>query len=136
MRGEIIIGKQTATAATSETPAALLTGTDAYYVRNFNGAYFYFLQNICNWHHQLGVKYDWYDPNTDVKGNDIGKAGTNTNATDIKYSTLGFGYIYYINENVKLVVWYDRVMNETTQVTGYATDVKDDVFTCRLQFRF
>ena len=136
LRGEYIFGTQTATTNTSETPAALLTGNEGYYIRHFNGAYFYLLQNIFNPHHQLGVKYDWYDPNTKVQKDDIGKAGTTINATDIKYSTLGFGYIYYMNENLKLVLWYDKIINEKTQLTGYTTDLKDDVLTCRLQFRF
>jgi hypothetical protein len=136
LRGEFITGTQTATLATSETPPALLTGTDGYYIRKFNGAYFYLLQNIFNPHHQLVIKYDWYDPNTAVKKDDIGKAGTNLNASNIKYSTWGFGYIYYINDNLKALFWYDKVINEKTQLSGYTTDVKDDLFTCRLQFRF
>ena len=136
LRGEFIAGKQTASATSSETPGALFTGTDGYYVRNFNGAYFYFLQHLGSTKHQVGIKYDWYDPNTKVQTGEIGKAGTNINATNIKYSTLGFGYFYYITENAKLVLWYDRVTNEKTQLTGFTTDIKDDVFTCRLQFRF
>jgi hypothetical protein len=34
------------------------------------------------------------------------------------------------------MLWYDLIYNESTQLTGYKTDVKDNVFTCRLQFRF
>lgn len=136
LRAEFVMGTQTATESSSETPAALLNGTEGHYVRKFNGAYFYLLHNIINPHHQLGAKLDWYDANTDVKGNDIGKPGTNINATNIKYTTLGFGYIYYVTENLKLVLWYDRVMNEKTQLAGYTKDIKDDVLTCRLQFRF
>lgn len=136
LRAEYMFGTQTATAGNSETPAALLTGNEGYFIRKFNGAYFYLLQNIVNEHHQVLVKYDWYDPNTDVKNEDIGKAGTNINATDIKYSTLGFGYIYYVNENLKLVLWYDKITNEKTQLPGYIKDLKDNIFTCRLQFRF
>jgi len=136
LRAEYLTGTQTATAASSETPAALLSGVEGYYVRKFNGAYFYLLQNIFNTHHQLAVKYDWYDPNSKVKGDDIGKAGTTLSATDIKYSTLGFGYIHYVNENLKLVLWYEKITNEKTSLTGYTSDLKDDVFTCRLQFRF
>jgi hypothetical protein len=135
-RAEFVAGKQTASATSSETPGALFTGTEGYYIRKFNGAYFYFLQHLGSTHHQVGVKYDWYDPNTEVKRDDIGKAGSNQNAANIKYSTLGFGYIWYITENAKLVLWYDRIMNEKTQLTGYTSDVKDDVFTCRIQFRF
>jgi len=136
LRAEYMAGTQTASHLTSETPAALLTGTDAYYIRKFNGAYFYLLCNIINSHHQLVVKYDWYDPNTMVSKNEIGKAGTNFNAADIKYSTLGFGYNYYMNANVKLLLWYDLVKNERTALPGYTSDLKDDVLTCRLQFRF
>ncbi|CAN5883737.1 hypothetical protein BH11BAC4_BH11BAC4_00140 [soil metagenome] len=136
LRGEFMTGKQTATHATSETPAALLTGGDGYYTRNFNGAYFYLLCNIFNSHHQLGMKYDWYDPNSEVSKNEIGAPGTNFNAADIKYSTLGFGYIYYMNANVKLLIWYDLVKNEKTELPGYTKDLKDDMLICRLQFRF
>ena len=136
LRGEFISGTQTGTSISTETPGALLLGTDGLYIRKFNGAYFYFLQNIINTHHQLAVKYDWYDPNTAVKKEEIGKAGTKLNAFDIKYSTLGFGYIYYMNDNLKLVLWYDRVTNEKTLLPGFTKDVKDDIFTCRLQFRF
>jgi len=134
LRAEYWQGRQTATAGTTETPGSLLT--EPSYVRDFNGMFIYLLQNVGNTHHQLGVKYDWYDPNTHVTGTDIGKAGSNLSATDIKYSTLGFGYISYINENLKLVLWYDLVENEHTSLTGYTDDVKDNVFTCRLQFKF
>jgi hypothetical protein len=136
LRGEFMTGTQTGTSVTSETPAVLLTGSEAYFIRKFNGAYFYLLHNIFSKHHQLGIKYDWYDPNTNVSGNDIGKAGTNLNAANIRYNTLGFGYINYITDNVKLLLWYERVTNEKTQLTGFTDDVKDDMFTCRLQFRF
>jgi hypothetical protein len=134
LRAEYWQGTQTATATTSETPAALLT--EPSYTRRFNGAFIYLLHNIVSTHHQLGVKYDWYDPNTRVKGSDIGKPGSNLSATDIKYSTLGLGYIYYINDNLKLVLWYDMIKNESTQLAGYTSDLKDDLLTCRLQFRF
>jgi hypothetical protein len=136
LRGEFIAGKQSASAISSETPGVLFTGADGYYVRQFNGAYFYFLQHLGNIHHQIAIKYDWYDPNTDVKTDEMGKAGSNINAANIKYSTLGVGYIYYITENAKLVLWYDKITNEKTQLNGFTNDVKDNVFTCRLQFRF
>jgi hypothetical protein len=135
-RAEFIGGTQTATRLSSETPAALLTVADGYYLRKFNGAYFYFLCNIFNNRHQLGIKYDWYDPNTSVSKNDIGKAGTNLNAADIKFSTFGIGYNFYMNPNVKLLLWYDVVRNEKTLLPGYSSDIKDDIITCRLQFRF
>ena len=136
LRAEYISGKQTASSVSSETPGLAFTGTEGYYVRKFSGAYFYLLQNLGSTHHQIGLKYDWYDPNTEVKGIEIGSAGNNINAANIKYSTLGFGYLYYVSENVKLVLWYDKITNEKTRLSGFINDVKDNVFTCRLQFRF
>jgi hypothetical protein len=135
-RAEFIKGEQAGSVSSSETPGALFTGTEGYYIRKFNGAYLYFLQHLGSTKHQIGVKYDWYDPNTEVNTSDIGKAGSNINVVNIKYNTLGFGYIYYINANAKLVLWYDRITNENTQLTGFTSDIKDDMFTCRIQFKF
>ncbi|MEP6584488.1 MAG: porin [Ginsengibacter sp.] len=135
-RAEYITGKQTGLANTTETPPVLPDASGSYYIRRFDGAYFYFLQNFISRAHQLIIKYDWYDPNINVSKKDIGKTGNSLTNADIKFSTLGFGYIHYINENVKLMLWYDKVWNEQTQLTGYTADVKDDIFTCRLQFRF
>jgi hypothetical protein len=134
LRGEYWWGTQTATAGSSETPGALLN--EPYYIRQFNGAFFYLLQNIVNNKHQVGVKYDWYDPNTNVKGHEIGVNGNNIQAGDIRYDTWSVGYNYYINDNLKLMLWYDMVQNENTSLADYTGDLKDNIFTCRLQFRF
>jgi hypothetical protein len=137
LRAEYMTGTQTAFANSSETPAALpADNTTGFYVRKFNGAYFYLLQNIFTAKHQVVIKYDWYDPNTEVKEMEIGKTGSNINEANIKFSTLGFGYIHYINDNLKLVLWYDKVTNEKTHIPAYISDIKDNIFTCRLQFRF
>lgn len=138
-RAEYIGGQQTATASTSTTPGAYaLDGNGAIaplYTRSFNGAYFYFLQYLGSWHHQVLVKYDWYDPNTKVSGQQISKANGFSPA-DIRYNTLGIGYIHYINQYLKLVLYYSHPINEKTALTGYDKDLKDGVFTCRAQFSF
>lgn len=134
-RAEYVTGKQTGTAASAETPNALLTGFDGFHIRNFNGAYFYFLQHLFSEKYQLVLKYDWYDPNTKVSGNEIAP-NTGLSAANIKYSTFGGGIVYYMRENIKLVLYYARVKNEHTLLPGYTTDVSDNVFTGRLQFRF
>lgn len=134
LRGEYWWGTQTATNSNTETPGALLN--EPLYSRPFDGGFFCFLQNIVNTKHQLVVKYDWYDPNTRVKGKEIGIPGNNLTVADIKYSTLSMGYVQYVNPQLKLFLFYDRVWNESTGLSGYTTDVKDNVFTCRLQFRF
>jgi phosphate-selective porin len=99
-------------------------------------AVFIYLLHRFDKHHQLGVKYDWYDPNSNISNKEIGVSGSKTGAADIQYNTIGFGYISYINDNLKLVLWYDIVKNESTLVSGYESDKKDNVLTCRLQFRF
>ncbi len=136
LRGELIAGKQTATSNNTETPVDLLTGTEGFHIRDFNGAYFYLLQHIFSAKHQLLLKYDWYDPNTQVKGIEIGATGSNITATNIKYNTLGVGYIFYITPNVKTLLYYTMPENEKTQLPGFTSDVKDNVFTSRIQFRF
>jgi hypothetical protein len=138
-RGEYIRGQQTATATTSETPGTYpVNSTNVplpLYARSFDGAYFYFLQHLGSNRLQLVLKYDWYDPNKKVKGKDITAAKGFTPA-DIRYDTYGGGLVYYINAHVKATLYYDVVINEETDLAGYTTDLKDNVFTCRLQYRF
>jgi hypothetical protein len=135
-RFEYVNGTQTGTVNSSETPVALMSGRDGFYKRNFNGAYIYFLQHLSSLRHQLVVKYDWYDPNTKVKGNEIGATNTSFTAADIKYGTLNLGYNYAVTSMVKLSLFYAIVKNETTQLPGFTKDVKDNIFTTRLQFKF
>jgi hypothetical protein len=135
-RAEFILGQQTGTNTSSETPTTLLIGHEGYYVRKFNGAYFYYVQSLFSTRHQLVFKYDWYDPNSYVSGKEIGVPGSNLTAANIKYNTFGMGYVWYITENAKMVLYYARVMNEHTRLKGYESDVSDDVMTFRLQFRF
>jgi phosphate-selective porin len=94
------------------------------------------LQNIANPSWQLVLKYDWYDPNTAVKENEIGKPGANLTPADIKFSTLGMGITRHFNRNLKLMLYYDRVWNEATELPSYTSDIKDNVLTCRLQMAF
>lgn len=133
-RAEYWRGTQPGTASTTVNPGTLPAGPT--YIRQFDGAFLYFLQNIFNEKWELMVKYDWYDPNTKIKSNQIGKAGTNLNATDIKYSTLGTGLTYYFTETLKTLAYYSFVRNEKTALDGYREDLPDNVLTLRIQMRF
>ncbi|WP_229370061.1 porin [Fibrivirga algicola] len=137
-RAEYIQGIQTANKATTETPGIIPNPVSAptaspLYVRNFNGAYFYYLQHLGSEKHQFVAKYDWYDPNTQVAGKQLDSKFT---WADIRYSTIGLGYLYYINSNLKLVLWYDMPINEDTSLPGYETDAPDNLLTVRTQYRF
>ncbi|HEX7844400.1 MAG TPA: porin, partial [Chitinophagaceae bacterium] len=138
-RAEYWFGTQPGTSQSTSNPGTLPNSNGVpvpTYVRHFDGAFLLFLQNIVNKNHQLMIKYDWYDPNIRVKSKDIGKAGTNLTSADIKFSTLGIGYAYHLNPQTKLILYYDFVTNESTQMAGYTEDLKDNILTCRLQFRF
>lgn len=137
-RAEYISGLQTGTVGSSVTPGTYPTeGSMAapLYTREFNGAYFYYLQHIGSWKHQVILKYDWYDPNTQVAGKDIA-AINGFNDADVRFHTLGAGYMYYFNTNLKTVIWYEHPMNEQVGIPGYDRDLNDGVLTIRAQFSF
>ena len=143
IRAEYINGQQPGTSSTTTSPAAQPTVDN--YIRNFNGAYIYFLQNIWTTKNQLIFKYDWYDPNTDVEGDAIGKSVTapsgktfaKTGKQDIMYTTIGIGWAYRWDTNVKITAYYDMVTNETSvNQSGFTKDLKDNVFTLRVQYKF
>lgn len=138
-RAEYIRGVQTATASTSETPGSYpvtsTNGVQPLYIRNFDGVYFYYLQHLGINNLQFIAKYDWYDPNKNVKGKEVDAAKGFT-AADVRYNTLGFGFLYYINVHVKAFLYYDHITNEATNIAGYNKDLKDDILTFRLQYRF
>ena len=144
---------------TTATTTAIPSSSN-YYSRPFNGGYITFIQSIFQTKHEIVVKYDWYDPNTKVSGNQIGVGSTydskakkltnpaGTGLADVKYSTIGIGWIYHWNSNVKITAYYEMVKNETTNaaglnaslgttgVTALNKDQKDNVFTLRVQYRF
>ncbi|MCE1188701.1 MAG: porin [Ignavibacteria bacterium] len=133
LRGEYISGKQPGAAGSSSYHA--VGGGDTY-LRNFMGYYVTYVQNIGT-KNQFVIKYDVYDPNTDLSGDDIGLAANKSTAADIKYSTLGFGWIYHWDGNVKFTLYYDSVKNETSKnLSAFTDDLKDNVLTFRVQYSF
>lgn len=146
LRGEYIMGIQPGQSSSSNSPTTDFTSTSPdTYVRNFNGGYFIFIQSISHTPLTLIVKYDFYDPNTKISGNDIGKASITesainakaTNATDLKYTTFGLGLLYAVSTNVKFTCYYDMVKNETsTSLKNYKNDLSDNVWTIRMQYKF
>jgi hypothetical protein len=129
-----------ATAIGPFTPAATLGGP-ALYTRNVAGWYATWVQNLGS-RFQGVLRYDLYDPNTDVSGSDIGKAGSGLTASDISIGTLGYGLIYHWSGNLKLVAYYDMIMNEeadsaaTGGLAAWKKDLNDNMFTFRAQVKF
>lgn len=135
LRGEYVFGQQPGSATTTKSPQAATVG--ATYIRNFNSAYIFFIQRIMESKHEVFVKYEWYDPNSKVGANDIGKVGSALGAADIKFTALGVGYNFYITENFKFLAYYNMVSNEISKnLSGYTRDLKDNILTLRVQARF
>lgn len=134
LKGEYWWGHQTGNSAESNTPAEVLN--EPYYIREFNGAFFYLLQTVINERHMIALKYDIYDPNTNISGTQVGTPQSFTGAGDVRYNTVGAGYLFFADEHLKITVWYDFIRNERTAINGVTSDIKDNVFTLRTQFRF
>ncbi|MEY4876751.1 MAG: hypothetical protein RL708_1900 [Bacteroidota bacterium] len=149
LRAEYIQGTQPGTSSSTASPGALPSSDT--YIRKFSGMYIYFIQNIMHSKHDVFVKYDIYDPNTKVKGSDlitkdVNSKSTNLSIADLAYSTLGVGYIYHFDENIKFTIYYSMVTNEnvvsgnvtnkTKALNNFTRDIKDNVLTVRMQYKF
>lgn len=150
LRAEYMFGTQPGSVSKTVSPngfdptavTAAQAATTAYdtYVRKFQGGYVLFVQDILDTKHSLVLKYDWYDPNVDIKGANIGKA-TKTSKADVAYGTFGIGYLYRMNNNIRLTAYYDIVRNEKVSkydanLPGFTKDQKDNLLTIRMQYRF
>ena len=113
------------------------------YMRKIDGGYALLTQDLGQSPLSVIVKYDWYNRNKEISGNDI------RNANELTMSNIGFGMYWRINPALRLTAYYDVVKNETTnQLTdtkdeagkitayGWDKDRKDNVFTLRLQYKF
>jgi opacity protein-like surface antigen len=156
LRGEYVLGTQPGQSKKTTSPTSDFTkvsGTATIpdtYVRDFNAGYFFLSQTIARTPLTLVVKYDFYDPNTKVKGNEIGNSVVGavykaTTEADLRYSTLGMGVLFAVSSNVKITAYYDMVTNEKTSNlkpdftksnSNFSKDLKDNVFTLRLQYKF
>lgn len=138
-RAEYITGLQTGTSTTSSTPGSYPVDKNSvklpYYTRNFDGAYFTFIQTLNSTDNQLIFKYDYFDPNTKVKGEELTAANGFTGA-DVRFDTFGFGFLHHFNPHLKAVIYYDMIKNEKTKLNNFQKDLDDNVFTIRTQFLF
>lgn len=142
VRGEYLFGKQPGLASTSVSVPTIPTVGTPLYLRDFSGWYLYVVQNLGS-KNQVLVKYDVYDPNTEVTAGEM-KTGSGFSVADLRYSTLGLGAIHHWDDNIKFVLYYEIVRNETVTkenvpsgpLAVYATDVRDNVVTFRIQYKF
>ena len=154
LRAEYIMGEHPFHGGQSAKLTAIRTGVVE--MRKINGGYVMLAQDFGTTPFTFVAKYDWFNPNTDVSGNDTGKDADEgqrkTGANDITKSTVGLGLLWRIHPSLKLTAYYDIVTNETTDKLkenknadgkfntpadfGYASVRPENVFTLRLQYRF
>lgn len=133
LRGEYIQGKNPGTSS-SNAPYKVTQGD--IYLRNFSGYYLMYVQNI-GLSNQFIFKYDVFDPNKDLSADEIGIAANRSSASDVKYTTIGLGWVYHWDSNVKFVLYYDLVKNEeVANLSSLKADLKDNVITFRMQYKF
>lgn len=141
LRGEYISGQQPGLSTSSKSPNDKTPISKDIYNREFSGGYFYLIHALPKLPLEFVAKYDIYDPNTAVAGDEVGKvpgaSDKTTNETDLKYTTLCLGLNWYYDQNIRLMAYYDMVTNETsTNLSGWTVDKQDNVFTLRMQVKF
>lgn len=136
-----------------------LDGPAHTFIRKFQGGHVTFVHEFAKPKLFVTFRYEWYDPNTDVKGSQITLVDaygglTNMSPADIKYQIIQAGIGYRLTKNIKVSFHYDHVKNERTLIepvpfnndlinssfiypnSGWKQDVKDDIITVRLQIGF
>jgi len=119
----------------------LYSGSGYAYLRNVFGYYVTYVQNIGN-DFQTVVRYESFDPNTHLEGKDIsGKKFASKE--DMARTQIGGGVNYFLNESVRLSLYYDHPINEKVPALSsknlaknFSKDVDDDVVTFRFQYKF
>ena len=133
IRAEYLFGSQPGSSANSKSPNSSTPIVTDTYLRNFSGGYVIFVQDLGQLPLSAVLKYDWYDPNTKVAKDNVGLNGTN--AADLEQYTFGLGMLWRVNNNIRLQAYYELNSNEKTN-NLIANDLKKDVFTLRLQYKF
>jgi len=173
IKGEYLTGKNASVgyspvagiAAEGTKPAVAPIPGVANFQNNFAGYYVYFIKNLGK-NNQFAFRYDYYDPNTDITGDDVKVKGfTSPDATtlanrmsgksDLATTTYGFALHHYFDDNIRITLAYDIVQNEKVGAAGLLTEdytkadgvkvlkgidysnvVNQNVLTLRLQAKF
>jgi hypothetical protein len=157
VKGEYIAGKN---GSIGFVPSGTTLGV-ANFQNKFAGYYLYFIKNLGK-KNQFALRYDYYDPNTDIKGTDVAISGYAATATlakkmsgksDLATSTVGLAFHHYFDDNLRITLAYDIVQNEKVGTAGKVVDnyttaagvagtmdwsnaINQNVLTLRIQAKF
>ena len=138
IKGEYIAGKN---ASIGYAPVAAVGTTAAIpgvanFQNNFSGYYLYAIKNLGK-KNQFALRYDYYDPNTDITGKDVTITKyTSADATtlknrvsgksDLATSTLSLAFHHYFDDNIRISLNYDIVNNEKVGTTAGVSNLTED----------
>jgi phosphate-selective porin len=125
VKGEYIAGKNStpSTVAANATVTQMKSSPSMY--NNFSGYYIYFIKNIGS-KNQFVAKYDYYDPNTKLEGDDSGNS--------VYYKTWTLAWQYYLNDFIRISLNYEMPKNEINATNP--ADKKDNTLGVRIQAKF
>lgn len=131
IRTEYIFGKQPSKDNNISSPNDNEYTDKFNYNRKFESFYVYLIQQVYSLPLYVVLRYHYLDNNTELSKNEI------NNSTDLYYQNYGFGLKWDINKYLRLGCFYDINVNEkTNQIAKYNTDLKDNLFNVRLQYKF
>ncbi|MBN1415236.1 MAG: hypothetical protein JW973_09065 [Bacteroidales bacterium] len=116
LKGEYIQGKNATAGDSKDNP---------FRIRNFAGYYAYLIKNVGK-KNQFVTRFDHYDPNTRLSGDDAGK--------EVSYNTLTLAWQFYLNDYIRISLNYEMPWNETN--AAVPDDKKDNVLGVRVQAKF
>jgi hypothetical protein len=131
LRGEYVWGQQPGNAAGSRSYIGSSLPVSDTYIRPFRSSYAEIIHDIKGLPLSAVVKYDYFDPNTDinVKGLHI----EHSSIADAAISALGVGMLWEVYTNLQLQAWYE--INKTEKSDAFASP-KGNIFTARCQYKF
>ena len=136
LRGEFIMGEhpQNAAGGFGFNATAYPAISGATYMRKLNGGYVILTQDLGTLPFTAVLKYDWFNPNKDVSGNEIAKPFTDAeiaantskpnsimrangtgNYGEITKTNFGLGLMWRVSPAIRLTAYYDIASNETTE---------------------
>jgi phosphate-selective porin len=125
LKGEYIAGINSVPSAVASTATMAQMKASPSLYNNFAGYYLYFIKNV-GAKNQFVAKYDFYDPNTKLSGDDAGNS--------ISYKTWTLAWQHYLNDFIRISVNYEIPKNEKN--ASNPTDKKDNTLGIRIQAKF
>lgn len=131
------------------------------FVRQFQAYYLYVDQQLGKTKHYLSYRIDFYDPNIQVKGNEIilnivdnsgqilGPSGLSV--ADVAFTNHVIGYRFEATKKLTLSAFIELPKNEITKLipldseqiglgkyphSGFLSDIRDNVLLVRIQYKF